>query len=86
MVETATEKKNRECLIDMCCSTKGEKTKTVHLLLLLKSEQYVRKPLSGMLARGKRKARIQLMSMSGMLDCAANFKHGYGGQCRQCGY
>ena len=86
IVETATEKKNRECLIDMCYSKKGENRKTVHLLELLKSELYVRKPLSGMLSRGKRKARIQLMSMSGMLDCAANFKHGYGGdKCRQCG-
>ena len=44
-VLTATEKRNKEILIDMCYSKKGEKTKTRYVLEKLKSDCYERKPL-----------------------------------------
>ena len=41
-VSTATEKMNRQRLIDMCHSKKGEKTKTRHMLEVLNDESYER--------------------------------------------
>ena len=84
-VLTATEKRNKEILIDMCYSKKGEKTKTRYVLEKLKSDCYERKPLSSFINRNKLMSRVLIMSMFGMLDCATNYKHGYGGEnCRQC--
>ena len=53
-VLTATEKRNKEILIDMCYSKKGEKTKTRYVLEKLKSDSYERKPLSSFINRNKR--------------------------------
>ena len=41
---TATEKRNKELLIDMCLSKKGEKTKTKLLIDKLRSDDYKRRP------------------------------------------
>ena len=85
-VLTAVEKRNKELLIEMCLSKKGEKTKTKFLLDKLKSVDYQRKPLSSILCCNKLKARTLIMGLFGMLDCAANYKHGYGMvDCKQCG-
>ena len=84
-VITATDKQNKEKLIEMCYSKKGEKTKTRCILDKLMSDDYERKSISMIFDRDRLKARVVIMSMFGMLDCAANFKHGYGGGiCKQC--
>ena len=84
-VLTATDKRNKEKLIDMCYSKKEEKTKTRRILEKLMLDDYERRPLSMIFDRDKIKARVVIMSMFGMLDCAANYKHGYGGgNCAQC--
>ena len=84
-VITATEQMNREKLIDMCNGVKGEKTKTIFVHDVLKSDVYERKPMPSILKRNKLQARVQLMALFGMLDCANNFKCGNGGKdCRDC--
>ena len=77
-VSTATEKMNKERLIEMCHSKKGEKTKTKCILEMLNDGNYERKPFPGVFSRNKNIGRTQIMGMFGMLDCAANFKHGLG--------
>ena len=78
-VVMATERMNKEKLLDMCYSKKKEKTKSKYIIDKLKSEHYDRRPLQNLLCKNRLRARIQLISMSRMLDCAVNFKHGYGG-------
>ena len=47
----ATEKRNKEIMIEMCYSRKREKTKTRYMLDRLKSDDYERKPLAVILRR-----------------------------------
>ena len=69
----------------MCYDKKGEKTKTKFVLEALNSVNYERKPRHGVIDRDGLNARAQIMSMSGMLDCAKNFRHKYGGtNCTVC--
>ena len=77
LVSKATEIKNKEKLIEMCHGVHGEKTKTKRLLYELVSESYERKPLLSVFRKSRLKARAQIMSMFGMLQCANNFKFGY---------
>ena len=85
-VLTATEKRDKELLVNMYVSKKGEKTKTKFVIDILKLDNYQHRPLSSILNRNKLKARTLMMGLFGMLDCAANYRHGYGGSyCRQCG-
>ena len=85
-VVKATEEMNKEKLIDMCMSVKGAKTKTIFVLDALKSDPYQRSQMFRIFSKNKLHARVQLMSMFGMLDCAKNFKSGNGGNgCRTCG-
>ena len=82
----ATELKNKQNLIDMCLNVKGEKTKSKFVLSALRGENYERRPHSGILDRDGLKARVQIIGMCGMLECANNFKYGYGGaDCKLCG-
>ena len=84
-VIAATEQKNREELIDMCCSVKGEKTKTKFVLHALRDEKYKRETHNSILNRDSLKSRVQIMAMSGMLDCGKNYKFKYGGtECNTC--
>ena len=46
LVEETTESMNKTELIDMCYSKNGEKTKTKLIISRLKSDDYVRQPLS----------------------------------------
>ena len=86
LVTIATEKKNKEKLIEMCYDVKGEKRKTKFILERLQAENYVRSPRMDILCKSRLRARIQIMSMFGMLDCAKNYKHGYKGDlCSVCG-
>ena len=86
LVTDATEKKNTETLVEMCYSKKGEKTKTKRLVEILESETYQRKPHMGIFQKSRLKARVYVMSMFGMLQCANNFKFGYGdNRCKECG-
>ena len=60
------------------------KTKTKRLLPLLESDEYVRKPQHYM-SKTKLIARAYIMGQYGMLQCAANFSHGYGSKiCGKC--
>ena len=84
-VIAATEQKNKEELIDMCCTVKGEKTKTKFVLDALRDTKYERKTHNAILNRDGLKSRAQIMAMCGMLDCGKNYKFGYGGTtCRTC--
>ena len=84
-VISATETMNKDKLIEMCNGAKGEKTKTKFVHDALKSDTYKRKPMFSILKRNKLEARVQLMGMFGMLNCARNFKSGNGGNiCREC--
>ena len=86
IVTIATEKKNKERLIDMCYDNKGEKRKTKNILRILEDKNYARNPRMDILCKSRYRSRIQLMSMFGMLDCAKNFKNGYNGHlCNNCG-
>ena len=86
LVTIATEKKNNAKLIEMCYDKKGEKRKTRYILSKLKKEGYTRSPRMDILCKSRFRARIQLMSMTGMLDCAKNYKNGYKGDlCSVCG-
>ena len=81
-----TELMNKEKLIDMCTSVKGAKTKTIFVLDALKSDAYQRKQMFRIFSKNRLHARVQLMSMCGMLECSKNFKGGNaGGDCRVCG-
>ena len=69
----------------MCYSKKGEKTKSKFIIDKLKSDNYERKPFIGLLCKNRLRARIQLMGMFRTLECATNYKHGYGGEiCKTC--
>ena len=71
--------------MDMCCSVKGEKTKTRFVLDALKEENYKRGAHNAILNRDSLKSRVQIMAMCGMLDCGKNFKFKYGGTgCNLC--
>ena len=86
LVTIATEKKNNAKLIEMCYDKRGEKRKTRYILNKLKKEGYTRSPRMDILCKSRFRARIQLMSMMGMLDCAKNYKNGYKGDlCSVCG-
>ena len=86
LVSKAIEIKNRERLIEMCHGVHGEKTKTKRLLNELMSESYERKALLSIFRKSRIKARAQIMSMFGMLQCANNFKFGYrNSNCNECG-
>ena len=65
----ATEKKNKEKLIEMCHDRKGIKRKTKFILDMIKSDDYVRGPRYDILCKRRIRSRIQMMSMFGMLDC-----------------
>ena len=81
----ATEKKNKEKLIEMCHDRKGIKRKTKFILGTIKSDDYVRSPRYDILCKSRIRSRIQMMSMFGMLDCANNYKYGYKGNlCSVC--
>ena len=76
-VNEATEKKNKEKLIDMCVSRDGEKSKTKKLLYKIQKDEYKRVPCMDILNKSRHLCRAQIMTMYGMLDCAKNFKTGY---------
>ena len=85
LTTNATEKKNKEKLVEMCHDRKGIKRKTEFILDKIKSDDYVRNPRFDILCRNRLRSRIQLMSMFGMLDCANNYKIGYKGNlCSMC--
>ena len=84
-VVEATERKNKERLIEMCRVKQKEKTKTRSLLEKISSDSYVRAPCMDILSRSPSRARVQIMSMYHMLDCAQNYKYGYrGADCYTC--
>ena len=84
-VATKTEEMHKEILLQMCHGRNGEKTKSKMIIDRLKSENYVRKPLSSVMNGCKLKARTVMMSMLGMLKCTNNFKSGLGkAQCNNC--
>ena len=89
LVSTAIETKNKEKLVEMCHSVhsvNGVKTKTKRLLNELGSECYERKPYMSVFRKSRLKARVQIMGMFSMLQCANNFKFGYGNSnCNECG-
>ena len=86
LVTMATEKRNRETLIEMCHDKNGGKRKTKFLLEKLNAQNYTRNPSMDILCRSRFETRVQLMSMFGMLDCARNYKYGYKGElCSVCG-
>ena len=84
-VAKAVEIKNKEKLIEMCHGAKGEKSKTKGLLNELMREEYKRTAYKSVFKKNRLKARVQIMSMFGMLECSKNYKNGYGGNiCREC--
>ena len=81
----ATEKQNKEKLIEMCHDRNGIKRKTISILNMIKSDGYIRGPRYDILCKSRIRSRIQMMSMFGMLDCANNYKYGYKGNlCSVC--
>ena len=69
----------------MCSMEKGEKTKTKFVAEILKSEFYERKPYGRILEKDSLRAKAQIMGMCGMLECAQNFRHMFGGHdCKLC--
>ena len=84
-VTAVTEEKNKERLIEMCQSAKGDKMKTKSLLTKLGDEQYARRPCMRTLNSDRLSARLRIMARYHMLDCRRNFKKGYGGDlCNVC--
>ena len=48
-------------------------------------EIHEREPHRGIFDRDGLRARVQIIGMCGMLECARNFKYGYGGpDCKLC--
>ena len=85
IVQTVTEKRNREDLIELCIGRNKEKTKTKVLLKRLRSDTYERKPCMKTLEKTRILARTRIMSEFYMLDCATNYKVGYRGvNCNIC--
>ena len=85
IVTLATEKKNKNKLIDMCYGEKGEKRKTKNIIEILNDKNYVRSPRMNVLCKSRYRSRVQIMSMFGMLDCANNYKYGNKGElCSMC--
>ena len=83
IVTEATEKRNKEKLLEMCMSRNGEKQKTKNLVSKLKNDNYVRRPY--IQAQSRHQCRARIMAMYGMLDCGKNFKTGYRGEnCQSC--
>ena len=81
-----TEIRNKEKLVLMCQSVKGEKSKTKRVLHELMSDNYERKALPNLFRKSRFKCRVQIMTMFGMLQCSKNYKYGYGGDgCNECG-
>ena len=69
----------------MCHDGRKEKTKTKELLNRLREDTYIRAPCMDILSRNRYRARVQIMSMYRMLDCAKNYKCGYRGtDCSMC--
>ena len=85
IVTEATEKRNKEKLLEMCMSRDGEKQKTKNLVSKLKNDNYVRRPCTQTLNKSRHQCRARVMAMYGMLDCGKNFKTGYRGKnCPSC--
>ena len=89
-VYAAAEVKNKEMMTEECYKKeRGNsviKTKTKTLIPAIEGEGYVRQPQSFMTKHSKLTARAYIMGRYGMLQCAANFSHGYGGKnCTTCG-
>ena len=87
-VYEAAEKKNKEMLLNECYKReRGNsilKTKTQKIIPILENEEYIRKPQPFM-KKNKTTARAYIMGRFGMLQCAANFSHGFGGKnCKKC--
>lgn len=89
-VKVATELKNKDRIKEECEKThRGEsktKTKTIHALNSINSDNYIRKPdhyidnNSSILH-----TRALIMGRFGMLTCANNFSHGHGSKlCDSC--
>ena len=88
-VKVAAEKRNRERLmeelIDKSRGQLREKTKTRSLIKLISEDSYTRQPSKSM-DKNVLIARAIIMGRYGMLQCAANFEHSYGGKnCGHCG-
>ena len=77
LVTEVTERKHKEKLLDMCYSRNREKTKTRELIEKIDTDGYKRTPRMDILSKPQYLAKVLIMSMFHMLNCAANFKNRY---------
>ena len=89
LVKEATEKRNRQKLIDNCHKKEGNmivpKTKTQSILKTVENDNYIRKPCNEILSLSKNECRSLIIARFGMLECGANFKGTMNINCVTCG-
>ena len=83
----ATEKKNKEQLLEGCYEENGnEKQKTKHMIKEISRDGYVRAPCQAIKKMNRNQARIILIARFRMLDCASNYGQRYKSKnCGECG-
>ena len=88
MVKTAIEKSNTERIIQECHKTEdGErklKTKTAHIIELIKNPSYQRAPLKELIKCTKIETKTIILGRFGMLECGKNFKGTISANCTVC--
>ena len=88
IVTIATEKKNRNRLLEECYKTENgnkiPKTKTKSIIEKLNTPGYKREPLRVLMSLTKNEGRTLIISRYNMLECGKNFKGTLSDQCNTC--
>ena len=87
-VREATEKRNRQKIIDNCNKKEGNmivpKTKSLSILKTIENDNYIRKPCNEILSLSKNECKALIIARFGMLECGVNFKGTMNEICGTC--